>query len=177
MKQKNQVLKNNINHGFTIVELLVVIVVIGVLAAISIVAYNGIQERAHIASAQSDLRSLGTAMQLHQAEHGSLPTNGTSLIQALEENGVKELGTSSHEKNGKTFMYCLDTSSSMWIIQGEPLLPGIDSYDGEMYYWSGSDSLGTAPLQDFGHEFRVGDSCQSVAGYQVTNNTTWSHDL
>lgn len=36
---------NNKNHGFTIVELLIVIVVIGILAAITIVAFNGIQTR------------------------------------------------------------------------------------------------------------------------------------
>ncbi len=34
--------------GFTIVELLVVIVVIGIIATISVVAYNGIQDRAHL---------------------------------------------------------------------------------------------------------------------------------
>jgi prepilin-type N-terminal cleavage/methylation domain-containing protein len=46
--------------GFTIVELLIVIVVIGILAAITIVAYNGIQERARMASAvafESQLRN------------------------------------------------------------------------------------------------------------------------
>lgn len=41
----------NKQTGFTIVELLIVIVVIGVLAAITIVAYNGIQDRARMASA------------------------------------------------------------------------------------------------------------------------------
>ena len=37
---------NQKQSGFTIVELLIVIVVIGILAAITIVAYNGIQTRA-----------------------------------------------------------------------------------------------------------------------------------
>ena len=49
---------NNINtlrkdRGFTIVELLIVIVVIAILAAITIVAYNGIQNRAKTSSAQA----------------------------------------------------------------------------------------------------------------------------
>jgi len=42
-------------QGFTIVELLIVIVVIGILAAITIVAYNGIQQRATVAAIQSEL--------------------------------------------------------------------------------------------------------------------------
>lgn len=49
--------------GFTIVELLIVIVVIGILAAITIVAYNGVQERARVSSANSDLTLLNKAIQ------------------------------------------------------------------------------------------------------------------
>jgi len=41
------------SQGFTIVELLIVIVVIGILAAITIVAYNGIQSRGKAAAAQA----------------------------------------------------------------------------------------------------------------------------
>ena len=42
-------------YGFTIVELLIVIVIIGILAAISIVAYNGVIGKANDSAVQQDL--------------------------------------------------------------------------------------------------------------------------
>lgn len=53
--------KNKQQSGFTIVELLIVIVVIGILAAITIVAYNGIQAKA------SDTRMKSIASQIEKA--------------------------------------------------------------------------------------------------------------
>lgn len=50
--------------GFTIVELLIVIVIIGILAAITVVAYNGIQQRAKNQQASSDLANLAKAIHL-----------------------------------------------------------------------------------------------------------------
>jgi len=48
--------------GFTIVELLIVIVVIAILAAISVVAYNGVQQRARQSKIQSDLTTIEKAI-------------------------------------------------------------------------------------------------------------------
>lgn len=48
--------------GFTIVELLIVIVVIGILAAITIVAYNGVQEKAKVSQANADMSALVKAI-------------------------------------------------------------------------------------------------------------------
>lgn len=59
--------------GFTIVELLIVIVVIGILAAITIVAYNGVQQRANNAKTHGALGSWVKAMNLYKIDKGAWP--------------------------------------------------------------------------------------------------------
>lgn len=62
------------NSGFTIVELLVVIVVIGILATITVVGYIGISQKAIMASLQSDLSNASTQIKMFQVDNGSYPT-------------------------------------------------------------------------------------------------------
>jgi prepilin-type N-terminal cleavage/methylation domain-containing protein len=74
--------------GFTIVELLIVIVVIGILAAITIVAYNGIQQRARTSTLQSDLSNAASQMHLAKVDstNDSYPTSlpsGTKASQGV----------------------------------------------------------------------------------------------
>ena len=64
---------NDSKRGFTIVELLIVIVVIAILASISIVAYNGIQSRAHDAAIKSDFHHILTKLEIHKVINGSYP--------------------------------------------------------------------------------------------------------
>lgn len=59
--------------GFTIVELLIVIVVIAILAAISIVAYVGVQERANVTAKISAARQALSLLRGYQALNGELP--------------------------------------------------------------------------------------------------------
>jgi len=61
--------------GFTIVELLIVIVVIGILAAITIVAYNGVTQNAKIASINADLENASKQIRLYQVTNGMYPTS------------------------------------------------------------------------------------------------------
>ena len=55
---------SNTKSGFTIVELLIVIVVIAILAAITIVAYNGIQNRAKASEASAALAQAKKKLEL-----------------------------------------------------------------------------------------------------------------
>jgi len=63
--------------GFTIVELLIVIVVIGILAAIALVAYNGTQSRARDADRRSDLAAIAKGLKLWYVDHGDYMETGS----------------------------------------------------------------------------------------------------
>lgn len=58
--------------GFTIVELLIVIVVIGILAAITIVAYNNVQQRTRDSIRAQDMDSIKKALLLYQVDNGGV---------------------------------------------------------------------------------------------------------
>lgn len=59
--------------GFTLVELLIVIVVIAILASISVVAYSGVQERAVRSSVASSVSQWDKVVKLFISEHGQRP--------------------------------------------------------------------------------------------------------
>lgn len=65
--------KKNQQTGFTIVELLIVIVVIGILAAITIVAYNGIQARAGNAQTIAAVKEYYKGYTAYAIDNGSYP--------------------------------------------------------------------------------------------------------
>ena len=62
--------------GFTIVELLIVIVVIAILAAITVVAYNGIQNRSKNTAVQSDIKQVQKLIEAYNALNGTYPSTG-----------------------------------------------------------------------------------------------------
>jgi general secretion pathway protein G len=68
--------------GFTIVELLIVVVVIGILAAIVVVAYNGVTSSTHESAVKNDLSSFAKKMEVYKATNGDYPSNGTELDDA-----------------------------------------------------------------------------------------------
>jgi len=64
-----------LSRGFTIVELLVVIVVIGILAAITVVSYTGITKKANETAVISDLDNNSKKLEIYKAINGSYPTS------------------------------------------------------------------------------------------------------
>ena len=72
--------------GFTIVELLIVVVVISILAAITVVSYNGIQNRAKDAAALNVTKNVEKKVQLYKSLYGTYPT--TTQLNAQPETTI-----------------------------------------------------------------------------------------
>ena len=78
--------------GFTIVELLIVITVIAILASITVVAFNGVQQRARAVKQTTDVRNIESTLRVSQVESGgNYPANGdTTFLTSLGQMGVKD---------------------------------------------------------------------------------------
>lgn len=102
--------------GFTIVELLIVIVVIAILAAITTVSYNGITVRAQESALKSDLKTAATQLQLAFVESGAFPAN-TDGIKKNDETVFNY----THDNNDGSFCVTATnpslTSKSFYIDQ------------------------------------------------------------
>ena len=80
MRSKNRSYSRG-TAGFTIVELLIVIIVIGILATISIVAYSGVQNRAKDSKAAINANTTQKAAEAYFADNGAYPTT-TAMFSA-----------------------------------------------------------------------------------------------
>jgi prepilin-type N-terminal cleavage/methylation domain-containing protein len=81
-------------RGFTIVELLIVIVVIAILAAITVVAYNGITDRANDSARESAVSDLRKRAELYKVNSGTYGYGSTSILtrdDALSLYGIQDI--------------------------------------------------------------------------------------
>ena len=105
------------SNAFTIVELLVVIVVIGILAAITIVSYSGITNRATISSLQSDLTNASTTLKLDQIINSAFPAtlalanNGKGITQSQSLDSIIYIPDNTSNPNNFCLQYRKGTNT------------------------------------------------------------------
>ena len=74
------------NRGFTLVELLIVIVIIAILTVVSLVAYNGLQDQAKTSTAKSTADSVSKKAELYNTSEGHFPANLGVLTSTADNN-------------------------------------------------------------------------------------------
>ena len=104
------------SRGFTIVELLIVIVVIGILAALVIVTYNGIQQRARDTERKTDVKGMQGQLEAYWADNARYPTLANMNDSAFRTANFKGLDASAFAdpKNPSSQQLCAATSANCY---------------------------------------------------------------
>ena len=115
-----------VSPAFTIVELLIVVVVIAILAAITIVSYNGITTRAVESSMKSDLHSAATAVGIDYANTGVYPANAAAGNggQGLKASAGNVLTYSGSASNFCASITNTKVGSTFYITEGGTIQTG-----------------------------------------------------
>lgn len=130
--------------GFTIVELLIVIVVIAILAAVTIVAYSGISSRARAAKLESEAQQITTQLLNHKTLTGSFPS---SLDELNDNQGLAENDSSlaAYTPSGDDFCLTVATKGSQdtYYVAGEGAKPQSGACPGHLAILFSSDPTPT----------------------------------
>lgn len=167
--------EQNQKHGFTVVELLIVIVVIAILAAISIVAYNGIQQRSNNTAIIEAASRTTRLIQAYVAAEGTypLPTNATHFACITTESGCYD--TTQERTANATF----DTNIAK-VGQPPRSIPmsGDDRFGIIATYWPGAAIASSGPFYISYYLQGVNQQCgvngvlnAGVNGYVTTGYT------
>lgn len=143
-------MERRVQNGFTIVELLIVIVVIAILAAISIVAYNGVQSRARESSTMSDLANISKQIEVYNAANGSYPNSVAAATSigartSIQYGGSRVLLCATASTGFAVFIYDTTLDRQYRVMSGSSpreLVPKLT--------WSSAPLCGSTPYSPVG---------------------------
>lgn len=143
-KLKNSKLNSTNQSAFTIVELLIVIVIIGILALIVIISYVNITKKAGETVLISDLDGAKKTLMLYKSEHGSYPASLNGDNCPLDEEGVVDNNYCLKHSSGSRYTYTstppdfkliIDINDLAFEITGDTAATTSVKTAGQFYKW------------------------------------------
>jgi len=97
-------------RGFTIMELMIVIVIIGVLSVIGVPAYKGYTDRAKKAACDAQIKTVKTAVGMYYADEGSYPGTLDATLLGVYIDNIEDL-IKCPADSGTTYTYAAATGA------------------------------------------------------------------
>ena len=107
--------------GFTVIELLIVIIVIGILVAIAAVSFTGVTNQVKATATDVDIANVKKAMDMYMAKNNTLPTTDQTMLNELKFLKVVKLGS----------IY-----DGISVTKGEYLVRHVNGNYYTVYYWN-----------------------------------------
>jgi type II secretion system protein G len=101
--------KNTSQAGFTLIEILVVMVIIAIVAAIGLGSFQSSQLKGRDASRKSDVAQIGSALETYYNDVGQYPTDTGGLINGCSGGSTCAWGDTFADANGTTYMIEIPT--------------------------------------------------------------------
>jgi len=76
----------NRRQGFTLVEILLVVAILGILAGVAVVGLGNRTKNANIAAARTSIKAIQTAIDIYEVDNGAYPATLQALLTKTSEN-------------------------------------------------------------------------------------------
>lgn len=133
-------------RGFTLIEVMVVVVILATLGALIVPNLVGQDDKARVVAAKSDLRAVANALQLYRLDNGVYPSTGQGLKALIEKpagaprarhwqaGGYLRQKRIPEDPWGTLYQYTSTAQGYRLFSFGKDKRPGGENYDADLHY-------------------------------------------